>query len=243
MELMLKREYRQKEKEKKELESIIEKVPYSLPVALIKICLLKNYFPLGIEKYYELISPTFHLLRRTDGSRYHSNSIKTVRAAMLSEELFYKNDEGLYELNLQNALKHIRAMKKKKENDDNILIAKLNQKRLKKELRNKARLQKMLGKRKKINRDELNLKEKKAKRLPPYGKYGNAYKLFANLLKLTKDNLNIYPKLNLDLDNFNSLGLEEENQNSYKIIGMLIFFNFFRPFLEKSFNRIYDNIN
>jgi len=234
MEFMSKREYEHKEKERKELESIVEKVPYSLPVALIKMCKLNRYAPLGIEKYFELISPTFHLLKRSDGSRYRSNSVKAVRAAMLSEELFYKNDEGLYELNVQNAIKHVRAMQKKKEHDDIILNEKLNAKKIKRELREKARLQKMLAKRKKVIRDELISKEEKKQKLLYHGKYGNAYKIFSNLLKLAEDNQNIYSKINLDFNNFNTINLQEDSLDYNTVIGMLTFFKLFRPFLVKN---------
>jgi len=177
-----------------------------------------RYFPLEIEKYYELISPTFHLLRRTDGSKYSSNSIKTVRAAMLSEELFYKNDEGLYELNIPNAIKHVTAMKIKKERDDIILNERLNRKKAKRELKEKARFQRMLKKKKKIIKEELAAKEKKEKKVNSYGKFGNAYKLFNNLLKLTEENQTINSQINLDVNTFSVLQLEEDNHESNKVL-------------------------
>ena len=71
---------------KGELEEILKAVPYSLCVALIKISQINDYQPLELEKYYQNIVPTFHLLRRTDGSKYQSQSIKTVRSAMVSNK-------------------------------------------------------------------------------------------------------------------------------------------------------------
>ena len=226
--------YAKKEKELEELESIIKKVPYSLPVALIKMCQLNKYAPLGIEKYYELISPTFYLLRRTDGSKYQSNSIKTVRAAMLSEELFYKNDDGLYVLNISKALKHIKYMEKKKEISDSILSIKIEKKRAKQELKNKERLKKMLGKKKK--QEEKEIIKEKAHKKKAGGRYKNAYKLFSHLLTITENNKNISSKLNTDLDEINTVFLNDDENNNNYIIGMLTVFKFFKPFLEKSFN-------
>jgi len=69
--------------------------------------------PLPLEKYYEHILPTFHLLRRTDGSKYQTTSIKTVRSAMTSEKIFERNDDGLYVLNIKVATNFLRNLQKK----------------------------------------------------------------------------------------------------------------------------------
>ena len=230
-------EYEQKVKEIEELESIVGTVTYSLPVALIKMCQLNNYAPLGIEKYYELISPTFHLLKRTDGSKYTSNTIKTVRAAMLSDQLFFRNEEGLYVLNITNAINHVRVMQKRKLIDEEILKRKA-KKLEKREKKKQLKIQRMLNKKRKNLEIEYYKRDKKAGKIQKpisFGKYGNAYNLFCNLLKILEDNQNVYSNLNIDLDSFATLHMDEDNQNNSKIIGMLTAFKFFRPFLEKNF--------
>ena len=98
----------------KEIEEIIETIPYNLHVALIKAAQLNQYKPLSIEKYYDLIKPTFHLLRRSDGSKYKSNSMNTLRAGMFSSKLFFRDADGLFMLNLRNALSRLKLLQKRK---------------------------------------------------------------------------------------------------------------------------------
>lgn len=227
---------------------------YSLPIALIKISLLNKYIPLHIDKYYELVSPILPMLKRTDGTKYTTNNVKTIRAAMVSEQLFSKNDDGLYELNIPNAIEHIRVMQKKKEITDKIsnekkmnkMNKKLEKEQLKNEEKNKIKWQKFLNKKREEEEffDEDYFKElKKGKKAQKFrkpvnlGKYGDAYNLFNNLLKLSEENSNICPKLKLDLESLSALDLDEGDiQSNYKVIGMLSAFKFFRPFLEKNFN-------
>jgi len=229
----------------KEIDEIIQTVPYNLGVALIKVSQLNQYTPLSIEKYYECISPTFHLLRRTDGTKYTSNSYNTLRSAMFSSRLFFKNTDGLYKLNLRNALKHLKLLQKKR------VITDTESKRVKaepsekKEIKSyeelsrynieeetsKKKIKTMLGKKKK-NDNYYN----QAQFQKIAGKYLKAYELFNNLLRISSNNKNISSKIELDLDFINGSNLSEENTNTYKIIGMLTFFRFFRPFLEKNFN-------
>lgn len=106
-------------KKKEILEELIKTVPYSLSVALIKITQLNNYAPLPLEKYYVNILPAFDLLRRTDGSKYKTHSKTTVRSAMVSNKLYTRNSEGLYEINLTNAIKHLQMIKQKKSVNEN----------------------------------------------------------------------------------------------------------------------------
>ena len=98
----------------KEIEEIIETIPYNLHVALIKVAQLNQYTPLSIEKYYECIKPTFHLLRRTDGSKYKSSSMNTLRAGMFSSKLFYRDANGLFMLNFRNAINELKLLQKRK---------------------------------------------------------------------------------------------------------------------------------
>ena len=98
----------------KEIEEIIETVPYNLHVALIKVAKLNQYTPLSIEKYYEFIKPTFHLLRRSDGTNYTSFSMNALRAGMFSTKLFFRSADRLFMLNLRNALNQLKLLQKKK---------------------------------------------------------------------------------------------------------------------------------
>ena len=98
----------------KEIEEIIETIPYSLHVVLIKVAKLNQYTPLPLDKYFEFIKPTFHLLRRSDGSRYTSCSMNTLRAGMFSTKLFYRDADGLFMLNFRNAIDELKMLHKKK---------------------------------------------------------------------------------------------------------------------------------
>jgi len=81
---------------------------------LIKINQINEYAPMDFDAIYSKILPAFPLLRRTDGSRYTTHSMNTVRSAMFSNKLFYKNKDGLYVLNVTNAIKIIKLIKGKK---------------------------------------------------------------------------------------------------------------------------------
>ena len=98
----------------KEIEDIIETVPYNLHVVLIKVAKLNQYTPLSIEKYYELIKPTSHLLTKSDGTKYTSFSMNTLRIGMFTTKLFFRNSDGLFMLNLRNALNQLKLLQKKK---------------------------------------------------------------------------------------------------------------------------------
>jgi len=230
----------------------MQTLPYNLAVALVKVSQLNQYTPLSFEKYYNTILPTFHLLRRTDGSKYSTNSMNTVRAAMLSSKLYFRNADGLYVLNLRNALTHLRSLQKRKILNDTEStkkgIAEPSEKKEKKEKRErknndeyfgydseeekkKKKLKKMLNKKRKIaNMYNENQIRKIA------GKYLQAFELFNNLMKITCTNQSISSQLDFDLDFINDSNLSEGNSNTNQIIGMLTFFRFFKPFLEKNFN-------
>jgi len=117
------------EEQREQLEEILKEVPYNLSVACIKICQVNGYIPLPVEKYYEHILPTFHLLRRTDGSKYQTTSIKTVRSAMTSEKIFERNDDGLYAINIKRAIAFLRNLQKKVAQQGGIKISKKDRER------------------------------------------------------------------------------------------------------------------
>ena len=98
----------------KEIEKIIETVPYNWHVVLIKVAKLNQYIPLSIEKYYDFIKPTFHILRKSDGTKYTSSSMNTLRVVMLSTKLFFRNIDGLFMLNLRNSLNQLKLLQKRK---------------------------------------------------------------------------------------------------------------------------------
>ena len=98
----------------KEIEKIIETVPYNWHVVLIKVAKLNQYIPLSIEKYYDFIKPTFHILRKSDGTKYTSSSMNTLRAVMFSTKLFFRNIDGLFMLNLRNSLNQLKLLQKRK---------------------------------------------------------------------------------------------------------------------------------
>jgi len=243
----------EKKKILEEIEQVIQTVPYNLGVALIKVSQLNQYTPLPLEKYFECIKPTFHLLRRADGTKYTTSSMNTVRSAMFSSRLFFKNKDGLFQLDIRNALNHLNTLLKRKTLNDTeskrIKVEPSEKRRIKdeeetkindeyfgnnfEEETNKKNLKKMLGKKRKmVNVFNENLLRKVA------GKYLKAFGLFNNLLKISSANQNISSQLNFDLNLVSNTNLSEENTDTYKIIGMLTFFRFFRPFLEKNFNSI-----
>jgi len=248
----------EKEKLIEELEEIIQTVPYSLAVALIKMCQINKYAPLEIEKYYEHILPTFHLLRRTDGSKYQSNSIKTVRSAMLSSKLFHKNDDGLYVLNLKNAINHIKQMQKKRvapdknstnntptpedSNKENVVVnSDVELSKINNEFNDYTSRIDNNKPKKKYKKDYYLGKKRKIKGImkdPEYKatvkKYATGYELFNSLLKISSNDKYVSPQLNYDFESINNMDLNSNGNE--KIVGMLTVFRFFKPFLEKSIN-------
>ena len=248
---------------KRELEELIKTVPYNLSVALIKITLINNYLPLELEKYYQKILPAFPLLRRTDGSKYQSQSMTTVRSAMVSNKLYYKNNEGLYILNIPNALKVVKMIRNKKKPMKEEDVKNLNVENLENikngienfDINNSAAL---LGtekeKKSKKNSEDLLGKKKKLKNIKKKGKEGvknriekfqKTYSLLKNLLKVSANDKLLYSQLNFDFAEISdSTKIDEKKINVDKIIGMLSVFKFFMPFLERCFSsiEIQDNV-
>ena len=48
--------------------------------------------------------------KKSNGAKYTINNIKEIRSSIISSQLFYKNDEVLYKLNIPNSIQHIRIM-------------------------------------------------------------------------------------------------------------------------------------
>ena len=230
-----------REKEIEELEELLQTVPYNLQVALIKLSQLNSYTPLPLEKYYEQVLPTFHLLKRIDGKQYHSNSINSVRSAMLTHKLFYRDKYGLYALNIKKAINLIRQIKLKNTisikvtNTNNFDIENKNMDMELNKINNefyefnkiednrppeaKVDKVKVLGRKRKprnSNNQNNELNNAAAKN------YEKLFSLFDNLLKITYNDENLISKLNFDFDYLNDFDLNEDNLNSNKIFGMLI---------------------
>ena len=83
-------------KDKEELNDLVKRSPQNISTCLIKISINNNYKPLNIEKFYENIFTEIDSLRRTDGSKYKSKSIKTVRSAIVSNKLFSQQENNSY---------------------------------------------------------------------------------------------------------------------------------------------------
>ena len=226
--------------ELEELEELIQTVPYSISIALIKISQINNYIPLPVEKYYEFILPTFYLLRRADGTKYTSTSISTVRSAILSNKLFDRNDQGLYELNVHNALAHVKQLKNK--SSEHASSGKKSEKKQKLdyndfEFNYSPKTPKKNGKLKVIVKSNEYRNVMK--------KYEKGFNLFDNLLKVSLNDKNILSKLNFDMQYLTEMDLNDDNNtNTHKVIGMLTVFKFFKPFIERSFHsyRTQENI-
>ncbi len=99
-----------KDKDKEELNELLKKAPLNISTCLINICIKNNYKPLNIEKYYENIYSELDSLRRTDGSKYTSKSIKTVRSAIVSNNLFTEQKNNLYALNIKECIKYLKLL-------------------------------------------------------------------------------------------------------------------------------------
>ena len=240
--------------QRQQLEEIIGTVPYSLSIALMKITILNNYEPLEIEKYYERIKPAFHLLRRSDGSRYQTTSLLTVRSAMVSNRLYFKNKEGLYVLDVPNAIKVIKLLKKKKnpgEGDTNDLESEQVTKPKPEKENRDTNIGDIVsiynGLKANINSEATTSKKRKLRKIKKTSevskkgieKFEKAFNLLKNLLRVTANDKNLYSQLNFDFSEMKDSALGEGDKlNVDKIIGMLKVFKFFKPFLERCFNSI-----
>jgi len=239
--------------QRQQLEEIIGTVPYSLSIALMKITILNNYEPLEIEKYYERIKPAFHLLRRSDGSRYQTTSLLTVRSAMVSNRLYFKNKDGLYVLDVPNAIKVIKLLKKKKnpgEGDTNDLESEQVTKPKPEKENRDTNIGDIVsiynGLKANINSEATTSKKRKLRKIKKTSevskkgieKFEKAFNLLKNLLRVTANDKSLYSQLNFDFSEMKDPTLGADKLNVDKIIGMLKVFKFFKPFLERCFNSI-----
>jgi len=247
------------ESHKKELEEIIKDVPYNLVVALIKISILHNYEPLDIETLYQKVSPAFSLLRRNDGSKYVTQTVTTVRSAMVSNKLYTKNAQNKYVLNVNQALKILKGIKNRKRltPDARQIMIENKSKVEEKENTNTTNMNinNMMNMSSFINYDspssEPNVvgpggkrKVKKVKKgkegvKQRIEKFEKTFLVLKNLLKVSSNDKILYSQLSFDFANIADPSKFGENKlNVDKIIGMLSVFKFFKPFIERCFSSI-----
>ena len=197
-----------KQNEIQELIKLESNIPIkSLLTALIKISIENNFLPLSIEKYYQNILPSLDKLRRKDGSKYKNTSIKPVRAAIVSNNIFNKDDNKMYLLNIKEAIKYLKKLKSKPKKEIKV--------------ENKSAFlckKKLITKKLKVDKNE---------------KYRHGFQLLNDLLiNYKKENQSKIPTL-LNKSN-SSIDLIEKSPNNDRIFGMLIAFKYFKPFLKRS---------
>ena len=102
------------EKEKQELNELINNTPQNLSICLMKICQENNYKPLSIDDYYQKVFDKIDNIKRTNGLKYKSKSISVVRSAIISNNLFCKNkkNDNLYSLNIKECIKYLKTINK-----------------------------------------------------------------------------------------------------------------------------------
>jgi hypothetical protein len=249
------------ETHKRELDELIKSVPYNLCVALIKISQLHNYEPLDIDTLYQKVLPAFSLLRRNDGTKYTSQSVQTVRSAMVSNKLYTRNGNGKYTLNIQQAIKILRNIKNKKsvntnqqlkqvtyddkskvreniENIDNNTSSFMNYDNPASSFMNSGFTGALnLGggskkKSKKVKKGKEGVKQR-------IEKFEKTFLVLKNLLKVSSNDKLLYSQLNFDFAGMaDPMRMGENKLNVDKIVGMLCVFKFFRPFIERCFNSL-----
>ena len=230
--------------------------------------IVNNYEPLQLDTYYNNILPAFELLRRTDGSKYRTNSKTVVRSAMVSNRLYNRTAEGLYEINLTNAIKHLQMIKQKKaineseydktemsipassqmsqiyEKPDDMGNSVYND-----DFNMMDKTDKSIRKPRKENMGHPELefigRRRRRKKFKRGGmrmdveRYVRTYELLQKLMRIAERDKALYSQINFD---FSEIGdpnnINEKKINIDKIIGMLTVFKFYRTFLEKFFNAV-----
>ena len=198
-----------KESEQSEFNTLLKKSPNTIQVALLKITQKNKYKPLTIEQFCEFILPEIDFLQRADGTKY-VKSIKTIRSAVTSNKLYTKNKNGLYILNVKEAIKYLKRIqnipiknKIKKNNNDIVLLGK-----------------------KTKNKNCIN------KKLTTFRK---VYEILDNLLEIYMKDNELKKNIKIYFNKCNSFKdiIEKYHNNEDIIIGMLITFKYFRLLIKK----------
>ena len=208
------------EKEKQELAELINQSQPNLSISLMKICQHNNYKPLSIENYYQNIFNQMDNLKRTNGLKYKSKSIRAVRSAIISNNLFCRNkkNKNLYSLNIKECIKYLKTINKNKTSnnkDNNSDESDINGD-------NKNDL---LGKKRK---NSIDFSGNKIKR------YKHVYELMENMLDMYTKDKNLNKKIKLHFNKCNNYKdvIDKYKNNKDIIEGILSMFNYFKPFLK-----------
>ena len=187
---------------------------------------------------------------------------------MVSNRLYDRTAEGLYEINLTNAIKHLQMIKQKKaineseydKTEMSIPVSSQMSQIYEKiddlgtsiyddELNMMNNGEKIMRKprEKKLDRPELEFigRRRRRKKFKRGGmrmdveRYVRTYELLQKLMRLAERDKAFYSQINFD---FSEIGdpnnINEKKINIDKIIGMLTVFKFYRTFLEKFFNAV-----
>ena len=211
-----------KDKDKEELNELLKKAPLNISTCLINICIKNNYKPLNIEKYYENIYSELDSLRRTDGSKYTSKSIKTVRSAIVSNNLFTQQKNNLYALNIKECIKYLKIIQDKNKTN-NKKKNKLLSKKFKTNSENSDK-NNFLGK-KRNNQNDIS---------EQIEKYKHVYEMMDNILDLYSKDKELNKKIKIHFSKCNNYKeiIEKYKNNENIIQGILSIFNYFKPFLK-----------
>ena len=210
------------DKEKQELNELINNTPPNLSICLMKICQQNNYKPLSIENYYQKVFHKLDNIKRTNGLKYKSKSISVVRSAIISNNLFCKNkkNENLYSLNIKECIKYLKTINKDNisNNDNNYNLSDSN-------LDNENDNNNYLGKKRKNSYD---FSENKIKR------YKHVYELMENMLDIYTKDKELNKKIKIYFNKCNNYKdiIDKYKNNNDTLEGILSIFNYFKPFLK-----------
>ena len=209
------------EKDKEKLNELLKNAPLNLSTCLIKISQKNNYKPLNIDKYYENAYFEIESLRRTNGSKYKSKSISTVRSAIVSNKLFIKNKNDSYSLNIKECIKYLKIIQNSFENKKKNKNKLINKKEKIKFDNNNT----YLGKKRKSAYDISSNQIDKYKYV--YGLMDNVLNMYLNDKELKKNIKDYFSKCN----SYKEI-IENYKNNDNIIEGMLSMFKYFKPFLK-----------
>jgi hypothetical protein len=211
------------EKEKQELNELINNTPQNLSICLMKICQENNYKPLSIDDYYQKVFDKIDNIKRTNGLKYKSKSISVVRSAIISNNLFCKNkkNDNLYSLNIKECIKYLKTINKNHDSFNNNNYN-LNESNIDNEIDNNNNF---LGKKRKGSFD---FSENKIKR------YKHVYELMEKMLDIYTKDKDLNKKIKIYFNKCNNYKdvLDKYKNNNDMIEGILSIFNYFKPFLK-----------
>ena len=210
------------EKDKEELSELLNKSPLNISTCLMKICQNNNYKPLSIGKYYESIFTEMDSLKRTNGSKYKSKSIKAVRSAIVSNNLFIKNKDNLYSLNIKECIKYLKLLQNSLEKNKSRNKKYKNNYNINDNDKNNVNF--FLGKKRNNSDENENQIEK----------YRHVYELMEKTLEMYSKDKELNKKIKIHFPKCNNYKdiMEKYNNNESIIEGMLSMFNYFKPFLK-----------